>query len=192
MTGYNLALFLHLLALLSATAASGIIHFAAHRRAAAPTLRQSMEWARLIGKTSKVFPIAVLMLILTGAYMVHAHWAWQVGWVAAGLGGAVLLLASGAVLGARGAAEAQRKVARLQAAGRDLANDVTVDRVSAVLGDINTWLAVSIVLVMTVKLALAGSLALMAAGTFLGAMQGLRRAGAAARGAEAEVEAEAA
>ncbi|HEU4990296.1 MAG: hypothetical protein KGL93_13260 [Gemmatimonadota bacterium] len=190
MTGYNLALFVHLLALLAATAASALVHFAAHRRAEAPTLRESMQWAGLIGKTSKVFPIAVLTLVLTGSYMVHAHWTWQVGWVEAGLLGAIALLATGAVLGARGGAQAQRNVARMKAAaGRELPNDAAVDRVSAVLSDMNTWLAISIVLVMTVKLALGGSLALMAAGAFLGAMRGMRRAGAAVSESDAEAEA---
>ena len=190
MTGYTLALFLHLLALLSATAASAIVHFAAHRRAVAPTLRESMEWGRVIGKTSRVFPIAVVTLILTGGYMVGAHWSWQVGWVQAGLAGALALLVTGAVIGKRGAAEAKRNVARLQQAGHDLPNDGAPDRVTTVLADMNTWLAVSIVLAMTVKLALAGSLSLLAIGAAAGAYRGAKRLQAPApAGVETESEA---
>jgi hypothetical protein len=187
MTGYNLALFLHLVALLSATAASAIVHYAVHRRASAPTVRETLDWARLIAKASKVFPIAVLTLILTGSYMVRSHWTWRAGWVEAGLIGAIMLLVAGAVLGVRGGAEAQRNVKRVQEAGGDLPNDGATDRVVSVLGAMNTWLAVSIVLVMTLKLPFAGSLSLMTAGAFLGGVKGARRAGAPAEvGAEAE------
>ncbi len=175
MTAYNVALFIHVMALLSATAASAIVHFAAHRRAAAPMLREAMDWGRLIATTSRVFPIAVVTLILTGGYMVGAHWSWQVGWAQAGIAGAVTLLVVGAVIGKRGAGEGKRNLARLQQAGHDLPNDGAPDRVAAVLGNMNTWLALSIVLVMTVKPTLAGSLTLLAIGAAIGAMRGARR-----------------
>lgn len=172
MTTYQIALFVHLLALLAATAASAIVHFAASRRAAAPTLRQSMEWGKLMGSTARVFPIAVIALIGTGGYMVAGHWTWSLGWVQAGLAGALVLFGSGAVIGARGAAEAKANVARLQTAGHDLPNDAAPDRVAAVLSEANTWLALSIVAVMTVKPALVGSVGVMAAAWAVGAYRG--------------------
>lgn len=172
MTGYKVALFVHLMALLAATAASAIVHLSGHRRAAAPTLRDSMEWGKLMGSTARVFPIAVVTLIATGLYMVAGRWSWSTGWVDAGLVGAVVLLASGAVIGKRGAAEARAIVARLQKAGHDLPNEAAPDRVAAVLSEANTWLALSIVLVMTVKPALAGSAAVLAAGWAVGAYRG--------------------
>ncbi len=79
------------------------------------------------------------------------------------------------MIGKRGAAEAKRNVARLQQAGHDLPNNGAPDRVAAVLGDINTWLALSIVLAMTVKPALAGWLTLLAIGSAIGPMRGARR-----------------
>lgn len=177
MTGYQIALLLHLLALLAATSASAIVHFAASRRASAPTLAQSMEWARLQGVTSRVFPFAVLTLVATGAYMVSNRWSWDTGWVEAGFAGAVMLLASGAVLGKRGAAAAKRNVERLQrAAGRELPNDGAPDRVAAVLGDANTGFALAIVVVMTLKPGLLGSLAILATGAAIGAFRGSRHA----------------
>ena len=190
MTAYQIALFIHLLALLAATAASAIVHLAAHRRAAAPTLRNSMEWGKLMGSTARVFPIAVVALIATGLYMVAGRWSWTTGWVDAGLGGAILLFASGAVIGKRGAAEARANVARLQQAERELPNDTAPDRVAAVLSEANTWLALSIVLIMTLKPALAGSIGVLAAGWAIGAYRGTRHGLARARLVEeSEVEA---
>ena len=189
MTTYQIALLIHLLALLAATAASAIIHLAAGRRGAAPTLRQSMEWARLMGKTARVFPFAVLTLIATGGYMVRGHWNWGLGWVQAGLLGALLLLVSGAVVGAREGRGARANVARMQQAGRELHNDFRPDRVSALLGEANTGLALAIVVAMSLKPGFAASVALLAAGWALGAYRALKhfRAGAsAAKKPEAE------
>ena len=175
MTNYQIALSVHLLALLAATAASAIVHLAAARRAAAPSLGAAMEWGRLIGSTSRVFPIAVVTLVATGAYMVVGRWQWSAGWVTAGLCGAFLLLVSGAVVGRRGAAEARASIERLTQAGRDLPNDVPPDRVMALLAEANTGLALAIVLVMTMKPGLAASLAVLAIGAALGAYRAVAR-----------------
>ena len=189
MTGYQIALFVHLTALLAATAASGIVHLASARRKAAPTLRQSMEWGRLLGSTARVFPFAVITLLLTGAYMVTDRWSWHTGWVEAGIAGALLLLASGATIGMREGAGARASVARLQSAGRDLPNDAAPDPVAVVLGEANTGLALALVLVMTIKPGLAGSLAVLAIGAAAGAYRArghLRAKAPAAAIAEAE------
>ncbi|MHB1311385.1 MAG: hypothetical protein ACYC3L_05135 [Gemmatimonadaceae bacterium] len=178
MTKYQLALSLHLFALLAATAASAIVHLAAARRAASPSLREAMAWGKLMGSTSRVFPVAVLILVATGAFMVADHWQWADGWVVAGLVGAVALLASGATVGGRGAAEARANVQRLQQAGRDLPNDAAPDRVMALLSDANTGLALAIVLVMTLKPGLAASLTVLAVGAAGGAYRAVSRGSA--------------
>ncbi len=173
MISYQIALFVHLSALLAAAVAAGIMHLASHRRARASTLREAMDWARLMGSTAKVFPIAIVVLIATGAYMVSMHWTWSTGWAQAGLIGAIVLLANGAVTGARGGAEVRRNISRLQAAGQELPNDAFPDRVASVLGETNTGLALAIVLVMTVKLSLPASLVLLAIGAAIGTSVGL-------------------
>lgn len=172
MTLYQVALFFHLLALLAATSASAIVHLAAGRRASAPTLRQALEWGRVTGRTSRVFPVAVIVLIATGAYMVAGRWSWSDGWIVAGLTGAIALLASGATLGRRGAAEARMGVRRLEEAGGDLPNDAPPDALAAVLAEANTGLALAIVLVMTIKPAVAASFVVLAIGAALGAYRG--------------------
>lgn len=190
MTGYQLALLVHILALLSATAASAIVHFAAGRRAAAPTLRQALDWARVIGSAARVFPFAVLTLVASGAYMVgmEGRWSWSAGWVIAGIVGAVTLLASGAVLGARGAAAGRAAGARMQAAaGRELPNDAPPDRVTAILSEANTFLALAVVAVMTLKPGIAGALATLAVGWAIGAWLALSHLRTHAKG-EAQLE----
>lgn len=180
MTSYQLALFLHLFALLAATSASAVVHFAAGRRSSAPTLRQALDWGKVIARTSRIFPVAVVVLVATGAYMVAGRWSWNDGWVVAGVVGAVALLASGAVLGKRGAAEARAGVQRLESAGRDLPNVAAPDPVGALLGEANTGLALAIVLDMTLKPALVASLVVLAVGAAIGAYRGRRHLRAAA------------
>ena len=187
MTGYQIALLVHLLALLSATAASAIVHFAAGRRAAAPTLRQALEWARLTGAAARVFPFAVLTLLASGSYMVGVagRWSWGAGWVVAGIVASVTLLASGAVLGKRGAAAGRAGGARLQAAaGRDLPNDAPPDRVTAIIAEANTFLAIAVVAVMTLKPGLVVALATLAVGWAIGAWFGVSHLRAHAKGEE--------
>lgn len=171
MHGYGVALYVHLLALLSATAASALVHLAAARAARAGSAHEALEWHRFAGKAARVFPLAVLTLVATGSYMVGgAHgWGWGLGWVRAGLLGSVLLLAQGAVIGARG-----KRVAAALAAGRRAG-----DPLAARLGSANTAMALAIVFVMAAKPGLAGALTAVLGAAALGALLGggKRRAG---------------
>jgi cytochrome c-type biogenesis protein CcmH/NrfG len=177
MTKYQIALFIHLLALLAATAASAIVKLAAGRRADAPTLREALEWGKLIGTTSRTFPIAVFTLVATGAYMTAGRWGWRQGWIEAGVLGSLLLLASGAALGRRGAVQAQASVLRLKSATHELPNDESPDRLAAVLSGANTGLALAIAFVMTTKPGFAPAMGVLAIGAAAGgyhAYSGLR------------------
>jgi hypothetical protein len=181
---YQIVLAIHLLALVAAAFTSGMVHLAEARRSAAPTLRQALEWGGIMARAARVFPITVVTFIATGSYMAATRWGWGLGWIEAGLAGAILLLVSGAVLGKRGAAAAKAMVERLQHAGRDLPNPRTGDRVSAALSNANTGLAIAIVLVMTLKPGLAVSFAILAVGAAIGARLGLSHTRATATAAE--------
>lgn len=179
MTAYQAALLLHLLALLAATSASAVVHFGARRKAQAAGLREALEWGKVVAGTARIFPIAVVVLVASGAWMTASRWGWSTGWVEAGFAGSILLLVSGAVLGTRGAADARASVARLQQAGRDLPNDARPDLLSATLGEANTGLALAIVVVMTIKPALLPSMLVLAAGAGAFAWRGMARVRAA-------------
>lgn len=179
MTTYQAALLVHLLALLAATSASAVVHFAARRKAQAAGLREALEWGKVVAGTARIFPIAVVALVASGAYMTADRWGWRTGWVEAGFAGSLLLLVSGAVLGTRGAAEGRAAAARLQQAGHDLANDARPELLPALLGEANTGLALAIVVVMTLKPALVGSLAILALGAGAFAARGAARVRAA-------------
>ena len=164
---YLIILFVHLCALLAAIGAGSIAHLAQARMAGAATPAEARSWARLLKKLAPVFPVALLGLLLSGAYLVHDRWTWHLGWVDAGLVGIALLLVNGRGIIGR----------RLQAVGRApdaeilaLARDPLVHAAAWA----NTGLAISIAFVMVDKPGLPGSLASLVVGIAAGAAVGSR------------------
>jgi hypothetical protein len=92
MNGYHIALFIHLLALVAASAAAAIVHFAGARGGRATSPDEALQWRDLVDSTEKVFPAAVVTLFATGVFMMYqAGWMWSAGWIVAGIAGAVTL-----------------------------------------------------------------------------------------------------
>jgi uncharacterized membrane protein len=169
-SGYRLVLFLHLLALLGAIGTSGLVHFAEAQLRAAETAAAARPWAALLERATRVFPPALLVLVASGAYLVHRGWTWGSGWIVAGLIGVAVLLVNGAgVVGRR--TRALRRA--LAAAGDGALSPPLLQLTRAHPGGIASWtntgLAVGVVFVMTTKPALAGSLASLAIAALLGA-----------------------
>jgi hypothetical protein len=104
MNVYTLVLFVHISALLVAIATSALIHFAESRMLSARTVGELRQWGALLTRLAKVFPLALLTLVASGAYMVSSGWAWNIGWIDAALGGVTLLFVGGIFLDNRGKA----------------------------------------------------------------------------------------
>jgi hypothetical protein len=159
MTIYTLALFVHISALLAAIAASALSHFAESRMGAAQTVGDLREWGTLAGRVGKVFPLALLTLVATGAYMVSSAWAWNDGWIDVALGGVALLFIGGEFLGRRGKALGRMlegdSRAPVSAAVRRVLRDPLTHSVSYA----TTTLSIGIVFVMVNKPSLLGALA---------------------------------
>jgi hypothetical protein len=175
MDGYRLVLFVHLCALLGAIGTSALLHFAEVRLRTADTVAAIRMWAGLIETGARVFPLALLVLLGSGAYLVDRGWAWSTGWVDASLVGVAVLFVVGAgVIGGR--SRALRR--ELMNAGDDVVParlaQITREHIAGVASWTNTGLALGIVFVMTMKPALAGSLAALAVAAGLGAVVALR------------------
>lgn len=175
MNAYRLVLFLHLCALLGAIGTSALLHFAEARLRAADTVAAIRAWASLIEKGARVFPLALLVLVGSGAYLVDRSWAWDSGWVVASLVGVGILFAVGAgVIGGRSRALRRELAdAKTDPIPAGLAR-IAREHVGGVASWTNTGLALGIVFVMTTKPALAGSLAALGVAAGLGAVVALR------------------
>ena len=69
-----------------------------YRLRAAETLEQAVPWGMLAGKTKNVFPIVVLGLFGTGAYMTSDLWTWNTGWIWPSIVGLALIGLQGPLL----------------------------------------------------------------------------------------------
>lgn len=173
MNRYDLALFLHLLALLAAVAASTIVHVSMGKIRSARSGGEALQWLGLAHAFSRVFPIALAALLGTGAWMVHGRWSWGAGFVEAGLAGVAILAVSGAVFEGGHA----RKLASALAAGPA----DSLEHAAALVRDPRWWcaswgntgVALAVVLTMVAKTSPAASFAALAVGLVAGWSVGL-------------------
>jgi hypothetical protein len=129
----------------------------------------------LLNRVAPVFPLALLALLASGAYLVHRDWAWSRGWIEAGLVGVILLLGNGAGVVGRRIRTLRRA---LDAAGEGaLSGDLvqlTRRHIAGLASWANTGLAVGIVFVMATKPGLAGSAVSLTVAATLGILVAFR------------------
>ena len=101
-------LFLHICALAVGLAAGGILLVCLIQLRAATTLEQAAPFGAVAGKVEKAFPVAILGLFLTGAYMTSDIWTWSTSWIDVAVAGLVVLGAQGPLVGGRQAHQLKR------------------------------------------------------------------------------------
>ena len=169
MNAYHAALFLHLVALLSAIAASTIVHTSRVKMRDAASGAEALQWLGLAHGFVRVFPVALAVLTGSGAWMVHDTWPWSSPFVVGGFAGAGFLFASGAVIeGGR----AGRVAAALAAARTEPVGEVVRDPLWWCASWANTGIAVAVVFVMVAKPSALETAVSLAAGVALGAAIG--------------------
>jgi hypothetical protein len=99
MDTYHVVLYIHLLALFIGVGAGSVLLTCLFQLRAARTVEQAMPWGIVSGKLARLFPVAILGLFLTGAYMTHKFWTWGTSWIVVAIVGLVLLGAQGGGLG---------------------------------------------------------------------------------------------
>ena len=65
------------------------------------TLADALPWGRVAGTTGRMFPIAILGLFGSGAYMTSDVWTWSTGWIQVGIAALVVLTIQGPVIAER-------------------------------------------------------------------------------------------
>ena len=109
MDTYRVVLYIHLLALLLGIGAGSVLLTCLFQLRAAGTVEQAVPWGIVSGKVARLFPVAILGLFLTGAYMTHKLWTWNTAWIDVAIAGLVLL-------GVQGGGIAEHTAKKLQAA----------------------------------------------------------------------------
>jgi len=98
---YHVVLYLHLLSLFIGIGAASILLVCIFQLRSAETLADAIPWGRVAGKTGRAFPIAVLGLFATGAYMTSDLWTWDTGWIAASIAGLAVVTLQGPIVAER-------------------------------------------------------------------------------------------
>ena len=101
MDTYHVVLYIHLMALFVGIGAGSILLVCLFRLRAARTLEEAVPWGMVAGKTEKAFPVAILGLFGTGAYMTSDIWTWSTGWIDVSIAGLVVLALQGPLVGGR-------------------------------------------------------------------------------------------
>jgi hypothetical protein len=95
---YHSVLYVHLLSLFIGVGAAAVLLVCLFQLRAARTLEQAAPWGMMAGKVGKFFPIAILGLFGTGAYMTSETtfpWTWSTRWIDVGIAVLVVLFAQG-------------------------------------------------------------------------------------------------
>jgi hypothetical protein len=101
---YHYVLYVHLLALFVGIGAGSVLLACLLQLRAARTVEQAGPWGMMAGKMGKLFPIAILGLFGSGAYMTSETtfpWTWSTAWIEVGIGALVVLTVQGAGIAER-------------------------------------------------------------------------------------------
>ena len=101
MDKYHVALYIHFVSLLIGIGAASVLTVCAFQLRAARTLADAGPWGRVAAKVGRVFPIAILGLFGSGAYMTSDLWTWDTGWIEVGIAALVVLAIQGPVVAER-------------------------------------------------------------------------------------------
>jgi hypothetical protein len=101
MDTYRTVLYLHFLSLLTGFGAAVIVAVCLFHLRAAGTLADAGPWGMLAGKTERVFPVAIIGLFATGAYLTSDLWTWDTRWIDVSIAGLVLIALQGPVIAGR-------------------------------------------------------------------------------------------
>jgi hypothetical protein len=174
---YPIAKYVHLVALFVAAGVTAVTKLAAGRRMRARTVGEALDWHNVLLSAAKLFPICLLVLAITGGYMLSVlHVPMSTGFIVAGVFGIVWLLASGAFLGIKGGA-VRRALEGMAAKGADQPVPKMAPPAAVVLlPTLNTGVALGVALDMVAKPAsISIALGIVAVGAVLGALAAPKR-----------------
>ena len=160
MDAYHVVLYVHILSLLVGVSAGVVETVCLLKLRRAETLADAAPWGQLAGEIEKAFPVAIIGLYASGAYMTSQLWTWSTSWIVlpiVGLG--VLSLQGPLVAGRRGHALKKALMANGPGPLSPEARRMTRDRALWIASLSNEALVLAIVWVMVEKPAWGGGIA---------------------------------
>jgi hypothetical protein len=93
--------YIHLLSLLVGIGAASVLLVCLLQLRRAQTLEAAAPWGMVAGKVSLLFPVAILGLFGTGAYMTTDLWTWSTRWIDVSIAGLVVVALQGPLVAER-------------------------------------------------------------------------------------------
>jgi hypothetical protein len=172
---YHVVLYLHLLSLFVGIGAAPIIVVCLFRLRAADTVEQAVPWGILAGQTEKAFPVSLLGLFATGAYMTSDVWTWSTRWIDVSIAAFVVVALQGPlVAGRRAHMLKQALMENGPGALGERAKRLTRDPLLWMVSLANPGIVLGIVWNMTQKPGIGEAIAAVAVGYVVGALLAVR------------------
>lgn len=175
MDTYSVVKFVHICFLLLGFGGAGVISLCLFRLKAAQSLEEAGPWGVLAGQAEKVFPVAIVGLFASGAYLTSDAWTWSTHWVDVSIAGLVVIALQGPLLAGRRAhllKHALMENGPGPLRGKALAH--TADPLLWLANFANIGIVVGVVWNMTQKAGTGTSIAAVVAGYGVGAALGVR------------------
>jgi hypothetical protein len=110
-SGRSIALFIHLLGMITLFIAMGMTQRVGARMRAAATLEELRLWLSLMKTTGTMWPSAFAFILLSGLYMTATNWSFETPWIVMGIGSIIAMGAVGGGFVGRSFASIGRKAA---------------------------------------------------------------------------------
>jgi hypothetical protein len=175
MDAYHTVLFLHFLSLFVGICAATLMATCLFRLRASVTGADAAPWAMLANKTERVFPVSIIGLFATGAYMTSDVWTWDTAWIDVAIVALVVLAGTGFGIAGRRAKLLEHAL-KTNGPGplSEAVRKLTCDRALWVVTFANPGLVLGIVWNMTQKPGTSGAIAAAAIGYAIGAIVALQ------------------
>jgi hypothetical protein len=176
MTAYELALFAHLLGVVTLFAAIALVESAGIRLRRAASVEQVRLWVGLTRSAAPLFPVAVLTVLGSGLFMAADSWTFSTPWV-------VVAIVAVVVLGGIGGAVQGRYFAAIARAAAATEDGLVPQRLSELIAAPALWVAVvapdvgavGVLWTMATKPGWTGSIVAVAGLAMIGAIVGATR-----------------
>lgn len=174
MDGYGIVVFLHLIALAVLVGAIVLVGVSYVRLRAARSLEEAAPWVTLADQTTVVFPVSIIGLFASGAYLTSDRWSWSTHWVDVSIAALVLVAVQGPLIAGRTTSQLARAV-REHAPGPLGENVRSLARTPALWFVVcgNPAIVLAIVWNMTVKPNTAGAIGAVVVGYAVGVVAAL-------------------
>ena len=172
---YDVALFVHLLGVITLFIAFGILQRAGAQARHAETVGELRLWLHFLETTNNLFPAAFILILLAGLYMTADVWTFTTSWIVVALASVAVMILVGTVVVGRSLRDLTASVAGAGdgPVSSELRASITQARLWTVMSALNA-VALGVVWLMATKPGWVESIAVVVVLGVLGAIVGNR------------------